>query len=112
MLINVVLMAIVGSSDTTSCQYEKGMIFKKQIITSSKIPSMGTGILDNCSVFISHSLWPPWFGCVVVLANTGWKGCADWGRHAPQYFQICKKVVQKSAMLQESWQQYFLLPIF
>ena len=32
-----------------------------------------------------------------------------WGRLTrPQYFQICKKVGQKSAMLQDSWPQYVL----
>jgi len=34
------------------------------------------------------------------------------GRHAPQYFQICNKVGQKSAMLQEIWPQYFCDLIF
>ena len=29
------------------------------------------------------------------------------GRHAPKYFQNCKKVGQKSAILQEKWSQYF-----
>ena len=31
-----------------------------------------------------------------------------WGASRTQYFQICKKVGQKAAMLQESWQQCFL----
>ena len=34
--------------------------------------------------------------------------CAGWGRGGvsrSQYFQICKKVGQKAAMLEESWQQ-------
>ena len=37
-------------------------------------------------------------------------GCADGGvgHRTPQYFQIRKKVGQKSAMLQEIWSQYFL----
>ena len=30
------------------------------------------------------------------------------GRRASQYCQLCKKVGQEAAMLQESWQQYFV----
>ena len=30
-----------------------------------------------------------------------------WGCHTPKHFQICKKVAQKLAKLQESWLQYF-----
>ena len=40
------------------------------------------------------------------------RGCADWGVSRPQYCPICKKVGQKAAMLEESWQQYFLWPFF
>ena len=41
------------------------------------------------------------------------QGCADGGyRPPPQHFQICKKVGQKSAMLQERLPQYFLWPFF
>ena len=37
--------------------------------------------------------------------------CAEWGGVGawhPQFYQICKEVGQKAAILQESWQQYIL----
>ena len=40
------------------------------------------------------------------------RGRADGVRYVPVYFQYCKKVGQKSAMLQEIWPQYFPWPLF
>ena len=40
------------------------------------------------------------------------QGCADRGRYAPNIVKFARKLVIKSAMLQERWPQYFLRPFY
>ena len=79
------------------------------------LPTQYFHLIFISATFLSVSLLAGKSRCIAfagTFPSTWIKGrdvpMGAWGRCVPQYFQICKKVGQKSAMLQESWPQYFL----
>ena len=76
----------------------------------AKAPPPAPRLVAPCLMIGNHV----YASCFHVSSKFVYTGMADRGvgTSPPQYFQICKKAGQKSAMLQESWPKYFLRLLF